>query len=773
MNRTMKKTAVLLAAVLAAVELTNTWVPAYAAQDGGLLLDEAAEPVEAVVDAEEAGAEAVEAVTTPVADMPAEGTGSIKGTFADSEADLIYYESINPDEDGIPSIDGATPIQLAEGVTEEMCSPQFWNDKTAGSQLEADRLLITQEEINSLNTQMLASKDTYMYDLENMVDKYDAAKLKESLAAGTVPQRATLFVDGVSKDPAAYYKEVADAILATGYTETSRQNQYAVTVRRTTINNIPVNAYIGYTENDSDDEKASAALLVAEPFIIRQTATVFGDVFYWGYSDNCTGWVSANDLAICSDKAEWLDSWKIDVTGDDFIVVTQNQITLEPSVSMPELSQVKLTFATILKTVPEDKIPVSIAERGPWHNYVVYLPVRDADGKYVKRIALISQHYEVSRGFLEMTQAEVLRVAFNNLGDRYGWGGMLDSMDCSMLTRNVYRCFGLNLPRNTTWQQAVPGRKIDLSGMSDEAKLSAMNKMPAGTMFYLPGHTMIYTGTTLMNGKNMAYVISDSGSLSDTSGELNIRSMYGVIINPLSVRRKNGSTWLSNITAAVLPISQGCCDFVKQNIGTVEPQPQPVSGNRVPAAEGQVYASDKDTLPLETFLGNVQNIYISFYNVEGSGITELTATVIKGSKITTKMPVNAVRYVKGVASCSIKKSTGLATVTIKKSGVVSFDMADGKTYDVSFTVESPKARTAAVKQLVKEAKAASADLLTLSVNDLFGTAIDAGTLKIASQKSSSASVFDNSLILDPKVKNTIKLTYTYLNKKYSMTINVD
>ena len=41
---------------------------------------------------------------------------------------------------------------------------------------------------------------------------------------------------------------------------------------------------------------------------------------------------------------------------EDFLVVTQNQITLEPSVSNPELSEVKLTFATVLKLVPEERI---------------------------------------------------------------------------------------------------------------------------------------------------------------------------------------------------------------------------------------------------------------------------------------------------------------------------------------------------------------------------------------------------------------------------------
>ncbi len=696
---------------------------------------------------------------------------SVRGAeyTAEDAGEEVFYQSADSGTEEEPAADDLMSVQTAEGVTPEMCSYDYWNDKTKGSEIDPDKLLITKAEIATLNREILASKDANMYDLENMTGKYDADDIRNKLVAGTTPLKDTIYADEVPVDPKAYYKTVADAISETGYTDKSREYQYAVAVKRTTMNNIPVSAYIGYKAKDSDDEKVSAALLVGEPFVIGQRATVFGDDFYWGYSDNCSGWVSAEDLAVCRDRDEWLEAWKTDIDNDDFIVVTQNKITLEPSVSMPELSEVKLTFSTILKTVPDDLIPASLAERGPWNNHVVYLPGRDKDGRYVRRIALVSQHYEVSTGFLDMTQSEVLRVAFNNLGDRYGWGGAFDSMDCSMLTRNVYRCFGLNLPRNTTWQQALPGRKIDLSAMSDEEKVSAMKKMPAGTLFYLSGHTMIFTGIAKMDGADSAYVISDAGSLADTGGDLNVRSMYSVILNPLSVRRRAGTTWLANITAAVLPISDGYVDLVRKNINTEEPQPQPEPVHRVPAAEGQTYASTADTLPLETFLGNMQNIFISFYNADGFGSHELTATVLKGSKITTKMPVKAVRCDKATASTAINKN-GLAVVTMKKSGIVTFDMADGKTYDVVFTVETPKSMSANVKKLISEAKERSEDALTLDIKTLFGCGLDGGTLAIVSQKDKSASVCDNKLTINPMIKNNIKISYTYLNKKYTMTI---
>ncbi len=684
-------------------------------------------------------------------------------SYEAAEVPEVLYESAEPEEASGITDDALAGVETAQGITEEMCEASYWYDKNRSSRIDINEKLMTMDEIAALNRETLSSSDANMYDLENMALSYDADKLLDSLAKGTTTTKKTVFVDGAEKDGAAYYQEIADTIKATGYTG-KKENSYAITVRRTTIRNIPVDSYIGYTAEDNDDEKTSAALLVNEPFVIRQKAEVGGKTFYWGYSDNCTGWVDALDLAICGSKAEWLDAWKIAPASDDFIIVTQNQITLEPSLKKPELSEVKLTFSTILKCVSENDIPESVGERGPWNNYVVYLPVRDDDGKYIKSIALISQHYEVSTGYLPLTQAEVLRVAFNNLGDRYGWGGMLDSMDCSLFTRNVYRCFGLYLPRNTNWQQAVPGRKIDISKMSDEEKLEAIRLMPAGTLLYLPGHTMIYTGTTETENGPMSCVISDSGSVVDSTGELKVRTMYSVIINPLSLRRKTGATWISSLTAAVLPISESWTSFVKSNI------PEPLSGNRVPASEGQAYASSRDTLPLETFLQNTGNIYLSCSKVEGSDVDKLTATVIKGSKVTTKAPVSKVTYDKGVAKHSISKANGLATVTLSKTGPVSFEMTDGKTYVVYFTVQSPKAQTKAVNQLIKNEPS---DTAALDIGQLFDTQLDRGTLSIVSKKKDTAYVQDNKLYINTKQKNSVKLSYKYLNKKYTMTVTVN
>lgn len=428
-------------------------------------------------------------------------------------------------------------ITYASGVTPQMCSSSYWRDKLGK---DADRVLMSVAEIDELNAKMLAKPETNMHDLENMPGTYETYPVERSVPEGT------FFVDGRQIDNNEYFGRMIKAMKETGYSG-KMQTQYAVITKRADMKEWPTDDIVGYSANDTDDELQGTSMNVNEPFVIYQKCEIDGKMYYNGYSTNCTGWIPADCAAVCSSKQEWLEAWKVDTAAKDFIVITQDRITLEPSMYVPEISEVKLMLGTILKLVPEDDMPQTVAERGTWNNYVVYLPTRDADGKYVRQYALISQHYDISTGFLPLTQGNVLDTAFNCLGSRYGWGGMLDSMDCSMYTRQIYRCFGLEIPRNTTWQTQIPDHVTDISQMTDAEKLAYFETIPVGSLLMFRGHITVYIGSE--NGK--AYVISDTGSLSDSTGELKVIGQMSVIVNPLDVRRGNGTTWLKNMIYAV------------------------------------------------------------------------------------------------------------------------------------------------------------------------------------------------------------------------------
>ena len=488
-------------------------------------------------------------------------------------------------------------VTYAQEVTSDMSNTSYWANKLGK---EADRLILNTNEIEKINQEIIDGSGTLVYDITSITEEKTQIERQSILAHAieddfnymvrNYPDKdRKLYVDGELIDNIPYIENLKNAVLTTGFENDEEKIQlYAVGVKRTEVKMFPTKSIWGYdSPDDPDDEACNSTIEVNEPFLIRAKCTVGEDTFYWGLTNDCTGWVNAADLAIFDSKKEWLDTWKVDVKGKDFLVITQDNIILESSTSAPETSEVQLKLGTILKLVPENEIPESVNARGTLNNYVVYLPTRNEEGKYIKNYALIAEHYQVSIGYLPLTQRNILDVAFTCLGNRYGWGGMLGAMDCSAYAKAIYKCFGLKLPRNTTNQQNVPNRVVSLAEMSDEEKEKYIEKLPVGSMLFFPGHVTVYIGSE--NGKN--YVISDTGSLSDSYGEVNVRTMYSVIMNPLTVRRRNENTWLTSVTKALI-----FGEMPRDEEQEEEPKEDPADESINEISEQDVYVtSDEDT----------------------------------------------------------------------------------------------------------------------------------------------------------------------------------
>ena len=347
--------------------------------------------------------------------------------------------------------------EYLHGITEEMCTANYWKDKNF---IDINKQLMNSAEISTLNQKIVDGSGTMVFDLEKLNETFNADERRQALSNVEIPTRA-LFIKGVQINNQEYFSKLITAISETGYTGT-QNNKYGVCTNRADMKAWPTDDVIGYSATDSDDEMQSSAMNTNEPFLIRAKCEIDGNTFYWGYSTNCTGWVSGNNVAICETKQEWTDYWKVATNGTNFITVTGSKIILESS----GLEDVNLMLGTVLKLVPESEIPSNLVGQAT-NNYIVYFAGNNAEGKAEKRYAELSKSLEVHKGYLPLTQNNVLDVAFSCIGDEYGWGGMNGNMDCSLYTRNIYKCFGLELPRNTTWQEKVPEKYVNVSNMSD------------------------------------------------------------------------------------------------------------------------------------------------------------------------------------------------------------------------------------------------------------------------------------------------------------------
>lgn len=125
----------------------------------------------------------------------------------------------------------------------------------------------------------------------------------------------------------------------------------------------------------------------------------------------------------------------------------------------------------------------------------VLIPGRGAKSELVARPGYVRTGPDVSVGFLPYTLRNVYRQCFVPYGRRYGWGGMYDSRDCSGYVLDVFRCFGIRLPRHSA-HQAQASRWVTVpSGMDRAARMDAVRSAPGGiTLLQMPGHIMIYLG---------------------------------------------------------------------------------------------------------------------------------------------------------------------------------------------------------------------------------------------------------------------------------------
>ncbi len=425
------------------------------------------------------------------------------------------------------------------GVTEEMCKSDYWKDKTF---LNLNEVLMNFETISTINQKTVDASGTMVFDLETFNPTFNANNRKESLASEAIPTR-DLYINGEKIDNQAYFSNMQNAIKETGYTEAEEPIKYGICTNRADLKSWPTDDVVGYNPTDPDDELQSSAMNLNEPFIIQAKCVIGENTYYWGYSNNCTGWVNAKNVAICESKEDWTNYWKVDITGNNFVTVTGSRIVLKSDSSEENVS---IMIGTILKLVPENEIPEDLIGNLE-NNYLVYFAGNDENGIATKKYALLSKDLELNQGFLELTQNNVLDVAFSCVGDEYGWGGMSGNMDCSLYTRSIYRCFGFELPRNTTWQQKVPDVFKDISDMDDEEKTKFIATLPAGALLYFPGHTMVYIGMD----KNKNFVVSDLGSVADEPEGSTVETVYAVTVNSLDVKRANGTTWLRNLNGVV------------------------------------------------------------------------------------------------------------------------------------------------------------------------------------------------------------------------------
>ncbi|MBP3718916.1 MAG: SH3 domain-containing protein, partial [Eubacterium sp.] len=192
-----------------------------------------------------------------------------------TETDSI--ESTKTDSDNVDNIQADIDVEEVKdkiiympGVTEEMSNPEYWID----IQEEPDKVLITKPQIEALNKKIVETSGCRMYDLESY-----------------------------SEDEA----------------------EFGIVVRQTDVKGSPTNSLMNGSDANFDDNQLAGAKVNDPVCIIGHSED---DSFYKVRTRDYEGWIRSEDVALCSNKEEWLKAWKFTEEGN-FVVVTTDRIFTE------------------------------------------------------------------------------------------------------------------------------------------------------------------------------------------------------------------------------------------------------------------------------------------------------------------------------------------------------------------------------------------------------------------------------------------------------------
>ena len=413
---------------------------------------------------------------------------------------LRKFESIILVVAMVISLFNVTTTASAADLTPEMKTADFWVNNTT----QADIVMMTSEEVDALN------KEQFKYEIgmirSSELENISASDIKFSVSSISID----VIVDGQKLDNDKFVEDVRSNYKLTDLT-------YAITTKRTPLNGwpLPITA----------ENITSQFINCNEPFVIGASYQFQNKLFYFGNTLTWRGWISADDLAICSSKEEWLNAWKFTTTGQDFVVTTHNNISLS--------NQMEAHIGSIFKIVPENEINIE----QPENTIAIYVPIRDTNGKYSKQIAFISKDY-ANIGFLPMTQRNLTNISFNAFNEPYT---DITTYDIDLnYSKNIYKCFGIILAKSHLYG----GNAKYISELSNKKKINYLKTVPIGTICYFVyddkstgGINLIYIGTkndtpyfiSYYNIQNSASKIGNIYSINDTLPNGN--SLLDAILN--------------------------------------------------------------------------------------------------------------------------------------------------------------------------------------------------------------------------------------------------
>lgn len=415
-------------------------------------------------------------------------------------------------------------------LSTQQLHPQYWQNKLISDEI----MSMNNSQVAAFNQHLFATSP-HMVNPLSSPDNVDKISLEQRIKSiSSIPSSARFYADGKQLTEHDY-KVYLDNLNLVGI-KMQNSVQFGLVAKRSVMRTFPTLDRVFNEGMDLDlDRFQETAVFPGEAVAILHRSTDGQWLLVQNY--NYLAWVKTDGIAI-GDKQQIRDF----IEQSRFLLVTGAKVMTSHVPSEPGISQVQLDMGVKLPLVPDADQQGELYQQSTTASYQVKLPTRKADGSLSIKIALIGLTQDVHIGYLSYTPENVIAQAFKFLGERYGWGHDYNGRDCTGFVGEIYKTFGILMPRNSGQQgKGEYGTNFRFKNESDvESKLAVINDMQIGDLIYIPGHVMMYLGKE--NGQ--PFVIHDVKGLAywTPDGEYYSGVLNAVSVTPLIKLHLNKST---------------------------------------------------------------------------------------------------------------------------------------------------------------------------------------------------------------------------------------
>jgi len=408
------------------------------------------------------------------------------------------------------------------GVTDTQLDPEYWVRHGANS-----RVVLDEGAIAAQNAK-LKQLDRSVHDLEKLPRTMTASEVRAWIEKISERPDEPLY-DAHGQVLPANALDALEAELNLAAIPATQATRFGLVVRRADLRTFPTMDRVFSEPDDGTDidRFQEDALFAGTPVAILHQSSDGQWLFV--VSPLYAAWIDKRFVAEGTADEVFAYARK-----EPYVVVTGARAHTVFTPERPEVSELALEMGQRLPLLTDWPADKPVNGQSAYTSYVVELPMRSVDdGSLHFTPALLQKNSDVAEDYLPLTRANLIRQSFKFLGERYGWGHSYNSRDCSGFVSEVYRSFGVQLPRNTRDQGVSPAlNRIAFTADDDHDKrLAVLREAHVGDLIYIPGHVMMVIG---QDGGG-PYVIHDTTGITyrDADGVLTRVHLNGVSVTPL------------------------------------------------------------------------------------------------------------------------------------------------------------------------------------------------------------------------------------------------